>query len=265
MAFASHDCARSAPGCPHKTERQCQRVRHLLSVQVSVIHTTTVRRMSVHHCQGSWVKYFVDRSQEVLCQANAMSAGAWLAMVNALLDIDPPQLAVIDRIVTHYVLSRIVLTLRSLDLIPAARVGPMMRVLHMDDMSSVFEHLRHEINIVRVSATAAEYNVDDHRVTEALRVIQQRHADVTMSLVFVSTHVNLSPWYLARLLRSQTGRTFEWFLHQTRVQHAQRLLHNPTVSIKEIAYSVGYSSTSQLDRHFRRMCGVTPKAYRQRL
>jgi AraC-like DNA-binding protein len=34
-------------------------------------------------------------------------------------------------------------------------------------------------------------------------------------------------------------------------------------SIKEIAYTVGYADTRELDRHFRRATGMTPSEYRR--
>jgi two-component system response regulator YesN len=71
--------------------------------------------------------------------------------------------------------------------------------------------------------------------------------------------------HICRLLRRDTGRGFRTHLHQVRIQEAKRLLQQTNLSVKEIAYRTGYANTTRLDHYFKRLCGVLPSVFRQKL
>jgi AraC-like DNA-binding protein len=54
------------------------------------------------------------------------------------------------------------------------------------------------------------------------------------------------------------------YITEARMAHAQMLLKDPALSIKEIALGSGFPSTQYFDRVFLHYFGVTPKAFRQR-
>ena len=103
----------------------------------------------------------------------------------------------------------------------------------------------------------------DDAVHRVLGVIEARYREATLSLRTVSAEVQLSISHLSRLLNRDLGCSFRAHLNQLRVSHAQRLLLTSTLSIKEVAATVGYRNTSQLDRHLREVCGTTPASYRR--
>jgi len=103
----------------------------------------------------------------------------------------------------------------------------------------------------------------DLRVVEALKFIQKRAGNPRLRLADVARHSGLSPSYLVRLLKLRTGEGFSGHLHRTRVLEAQRRLKQTALTVKEIAAAVGYESSNQLDRHFKRHVGMTPVAYRR--
>jgi AraC family transcriptional regulator, transcriptional activator of pobA len=77
--------------------------------------------------------------------------------------------------------------------------------------------------------------------------------------------MGISLSYLTKLLHNHEGRGFRSLLRQARVKAAEPLLRESLLIIKEIAVRVGYASTSQFDRDFRRELGVTPGGYRRTL
>lgn len=83
-----------------------------------------------------------------------------------------------------------------------------------------------------------------------------------LNLREAATYVGLSTSRAAHLLKEETGRSFSELLREARVNTAKELLVTSTLSIKEIAARVGYSSTTLLDRHFRRDIGCSPGQYR---
>jgi AraC-like DNA-binding protein len=59
--------------------------------------------------------------------------------------------------------------------------------------------------------------------------------------------------------------TFQEYLVQRRVQEAIRLLKNPSASIADVCYTVGFGDQSYFTRTFRRYVGTAPSAYRRQL
>jgi len=51
-------------------------------------------------------------------------------------------------------------------------------------------------------------------------------------------------------------------LHDRQVLEAKRLLYNTGMSVKEIAFNLGFKDSSYFIRFFKRMTSVTPLSYR---
>jgi transcriptional regulator GlxA family with amidase domain len=56
---------------------------------------------------------------------------------------------------------------------------------------------------------------------------------------------------------------FTAHVRSTRVAAAQQLLQATTLSVKEIAFRVGFTSISRFDHDFKLLCGVPPTVYRR--
>ncbi len=102
----------------------------------------------------------------------------------------------------------------------------------------------------------------DPRVARALAEIARRFAEPTLRLRSVARELAVSDCRLTYLLRHSTGATFGAHVHARRVAEARGLLVESTLSVKEIAGRVGYSTTTQLDRHFKRVVRMLPSEYR---
>jgi transcriptional regulator GlxA family with amidase domain len=102
----------------------------------------------------------------------------------------------------------------------------------------------------------------DPRATSTTNWIAANYGDAHVSLATAAARVHVSKSALTRLLERHTGVSFSIYLHHVRVDKAQALLRSSVMSVKEIAAAVGYDSTRQLDRHFRRQCHMTPSQFR---
>jgi AraC-like DNA-binding protein len=102
----------------------------------------------------------------------------------------------------------------------------------------------------------------DARVTRMLQVIHARYANPKLTMRTVAQTVHLCPSHAARLLKQYTGDGFFVHLHQRRLAAARQLLAETSLGVKGIAAMVGYAHASQLSRHFKRMSGETPLAFR---
>jgi transcriptional regulator GlxA family with amidase domain len=101
------------------------------------------------------------------------------------------------------------------------------------------------------------------RVHGALGHIAERFREPGCSARAIARSEGVSEEYLCRLMKAHTGRTIGSLVHEARLREAARLLVATAWSVKEIAGTVGYSSSGHLDRHFRRVYRANPVAFRR--
>ena len=86
--------------------------------------------------------------------------------------------------------------------------------------------------------------------------------DKNISLSELAGLANLTKFHFIRAFKKTTGMAPYQFVIFSRVERAKELLSYPNFSIAAVARSVGFHSTLQLDRAFRRLSGMTPSFYR---
>jgi AraC family transcriptional regulator len=87
--------------------------------------------------------------------------------------------------------------------------------------------------------------------------------DKDISLTAMAGLANLSRFHFIRSFKKTTGIAPYQFVIASRVERAKQLLAEPKSSIAAVARSVGFHSTLQLDRAFRRLISMTPSSYRE--
>ncbi len=106
-------------------------------------------------------------------------------------------------------------------------------------------------------------NSDD--VDADLRAVLQwveGNLDRQLTVDELARRAAMTPRTFARRFKAATGTTpLQWILHQ-RVVASQRMLEVTTVSVDEIAVSVGFGSAAAMRQHFTKVVGSTPSTYR---
>jgi len=82
-------------------------------------------------------------------------------------------------------------------------------------------------------------------------------------LAAVARRFGLSPYYLSRAFRRETGFTFTEYVSAVRLKEAQRLLRETDARVVDVAAAVGYRNLSHFGRAFRRFAGCSPLQYRK--
>lgn len=79
----------------------------------------------------------------------------------------------------------------------------------------------------------------------------------------IANVINVSPNYFSQLIKQETGKHFNDYLHDVRIKHAKNLLIETPYRIFEIAEMVGYKDYKYFVQIFKKLTGVTPTQYRR--
>jgi two-component system response regulator YesN len=97
----------------------------------------------------------------------------------------------------------------------------------------------------------------------AQQYIDAHFGEPTLSLEEVAASAQISPGYLSRLLKLETGFSFVDYLTRVRITRAVQIMNDPSVKVYEVAEAVGYQSQHYFSRAFKRVFGRPPVEYRK--
>lgn len=80
----------------------------------------------------------------------------------------------------------------------------------------------------------------------------------------LSGTTGFSAEYASKLFKEASGWPPQEYYQRRRVQHACNRLLNPSQTIGDIVYDLGYSDAAHFSRTFKRVMGISPKVYRAR-
>ena len=100
-------------------------------------------------------------------------------------------------------------------------------------------------------------------ITQCIQFITD-HLHEELSLSILADQVQLSPRYLSRRFKQETGTTITSYIQQARVREAQNLLLLSHESFLEISNFLHFISQSYFIQIFKRYTGMTPQQYRKR-
>ncbi len=93
--------------------------------------------------------------------------------------------------------------------------------------------------------------------------IERNAAPQQLSISYVASALGVSVSHFSRTFKRETGQTFEHYVSEKRVEHAQRLLLDPLNNVSEVARKCGFEDVSYFARVFRRVAGCSPSEYSQ--
>jgi AraC-like DNA-binding protein len=79
---------------------------------------------------------------------------------------------------------------------------------------------------------------------------------------FLADKVRLSASYLSDILKKETGKNAQEYIHYFLIEEAKNLLLNSDNNINEIAYNLGFEYPQYFNKLFKQKTGKTPMEYR---
>lgn len=86
---------------------------------------------------------------------------------------------------------------------------------------------------------------------------------LTLSGLAEKYHVENS--YFSRIFRKEMGETLIHYLTRTRIEKAKEHIRSGDTNLAEVAFMVGYDDYTYFNKVFRKMTGVSPREYKQKL
>jgi len=74
---------------------------------------------------------------------------------------------------------------------------------------------------------------------------------------------NLHPNYLSNVIKSKTGKSIHTWITDKTISEARALLQNSEISIKEIAWRLGFSESTHFSNYFKKYTDLSPAAWRK--
>lgn len=89
-----------------------------------------------------------------------------------------------------------------------------------------------------------------------------KHYNKKLQLQTVAEEFRLHPVYLGQLFKKSTGKPFNEYIHAKRIEEAKKLLRRSTMSLSDVAFSVGYQDPEYFARKFKALTKQSPASYR---
>ncbi|PKM67385.1 MAG: hypothetical protein CVU95_06650 [Firmicutes bacterium HGW-Firmicutes-2] len=107
------------------------------------------------------------------------------------------------------------------------------------------------------------YNDFNNPVNKCIQFIEAEFMH-DISLNEVADRLDISVSYLSKQFKDETGINFKEYVTLTKIKKAKHLLNETNQTIEQIAKAIGYNSTLQMIRMFKKLENVTPSEYRKR-
>lgn len=99
----------------------------------------------------------------------------------------------------------------------------------------------------------------------ALNYIEKYYRNPEISVTSVAEHIKIDRTYLYRLFKKETGMSVIDYINDCRIATAETMLFDKNVSIKDVAYSVGFTDQMYFSKVFKKIKGFSPTDYRTKI
>ena len=103
--------------------------------------------------------------------------------------------------------------------------------------------------------------IDANFLQKAIGIVEEHMSDTDFSVDIFIKEIGMSRSRMHRKIRALTSQSTSEFIRTIRLKRAVSLLEKSQLSIEEISYAVGFSSTAYFTKCFRIQFGVPPSEY----
>jgi len=102
----------------------------------------------------------------------------------------------------------------------------------------------------------------DYYVQKTKEIISLNYQNPTLTIEDLCSIVHLSHSYLCKIFKKISGQSIKNYLISLRMKKALELLEKETNTVKQIAYSVGYTDELYFSKEFKKFYNISPLKYK---
>jgi AraC-like DNA-binding protein len=141
-----------------------------------------------------------------------------------------------------------------------ASAAPPERLIFEIDLGLIMRDLRAEPTGIAIADQRRRANHGQWAVATAIQIVKSRWGHIGTTLEHLAPALHVSAKHLGLVFREQTGVAFREYSRGLRMCRAAALLHS-SLSIREIAETLGYRDERNFRRDFRRAMGRSLAEY----
>ncbi|MBD2466005.1 helix-turn-helix transcriptional regulator [Oscillatoria sp. FACHB-1407] len=135
--------------------------------------------------------------------------------------------------------------------------------LYIDSLSTALAaHLIMHYSTTKLKISMIDNGLPKQTLEKVIDYIYT-HLGQEVTLSQLANLTGMSQYYFCRLFKQSTGLSPHQYLIQKRVEQAKQLLIERKSPIADIALQCGFTNQSHLNRHFKRIVGVTPLTFQR--
>ena len=143
-------------------------------------------------------------------------------------------------------------------------LSPARRTIYHEQLLLMFRILCYDILDIYLAGNPLQPVSNDHkeRIFQKFIISLYHNHRKEREVTFYAQEQYLTPRYFSSLIKEKSGQSaLQWIIRSV-VTDAKQLLRDPSVSIKEIASLLNFSSQSFFGKYFKQYVGVSPSEYR---
>lgn len=135
--------------------------------------------------------------------------------------------------------------------------------------ANAYSHSDEEVDMrlrqvgLEILETEEQILVEQIKTTIVQYIHEAEYLPKTKLSDYLSSSIELPYSALRKTFRTVTDTTIEKYFILQKVERTKELLQYNDLSVKEIAYKLGYSSLQHLSNQFKMVTGHSPKAYKE--
>lgn len=104
---------------------------------------------------------------------------------------------------------------------------------------------------------------DTKRLSENIKAyVKDHYADCNMNISAIAEEIGITPRYMSKIFKEQTGINLLSYINDVRIEHAKVLLKTTGKTVDEISEETGFANSRTFRRNFQKATGVTAMNYR---
>ena len=143
-------------------------------------------------------------------------------------------------------------------------LNKLTRIDEHDSWGDVYDYFYKLSNILFDTRLSDEQNNSARTIVRAQQYIEE-NIDRDLSLNKLADITYLSPTYLSKLFKRQTGKNLLVYVNEARLVKAKELLSNHSIKIQDIGAAVGFNSPSYFSQFFKKAMGMSPQDFREKI